>query len=99
MDFFVENIDEIVKVQVDMSCINSQIIREMSKKLDLGKLDTLKERKDKLVSRLFMKKLEILLEKEDNYLWKCCYCNKLFTKRQRKELTCYKGKKFIDYNG
>jgi hypothetical protein len=64
MDFFVINIDEIVKVQVDMSCINSQIIREMAKRVDLNKLDSLKERKDKLVSRLFMKKLEILLEKD-----------------------------------
>ncbi len=52
----------------------------MSKKIELSKLDILKERKDKLVSRLFMKKLEILLEKEENYLYKCCYCNKLFTK-------------------
>jgi hypothetical protein len=36
----------------------------MSKMIKLDKLDILKERKDKLVSRLFMKKLEILLEKE-----------------------------------
>lgn len=47
-----------------MSCINSQIIRDMAKKLKLGTIDSLKERKDKLVSRLFMKKLELLLEKE-----------------------------------
>jgi hypothetical protein len=58
-----------------MSCINSQIIREMAKKIKADKLDGLKERKDKLVSRLFMKKLEILLEKEQNYLYKCAYCN------------------------
>ena len=63
-----------------MSSINSSIIREMSKRLPLTKLDLLKERKDKLISRLFMKKLEILLEKEKNYLHKCSYCSKLFTK-------------------
>jgi hypothetical protein len=67
-----------------MSCINSTIIREMAKKIDLNKLDSLKERKDKLVSRLFMKKLEILLEKDQNYLYKCAYCSRLFTKVQRK---------------
>ncbi len=65
---------------MDMSCINSTIIREMAKKIDLNKLDSLKERKDKLVSRLFMKKLEILLEKDHNYLYKCAYCCRLFTK-------------------
>jgi hypothetical protein len=41
----------------------------------------LKERKDKIVSRLFMKKLELLLEKEKNYLHKCAYCSKLFSKK------------------
>ncbi len=74
MDYFVHNIEEISKVQVDMSCINSNIIREMAYSVKLQRLDNLKERKDKLVSRLFMKKLEILLEKDKNYLHKCAYC-------------------------
>jgi hypothetical protein len=51
----------------------------MARKVSLDRLNHLKERKDKLVSRLFMKKLELLLEKERNYLYKCAYCNKLFT--------------------
>jgi hypothetical protein len=46
----------------------------MAKKIKLDKLDNIKERKDKLVSRLFMKKLELLLEKDKNYLYKCAYC-------------------------
>ena len=80
MEYFVTNIEEISKIQVDMSCINSVIIREMSKNIKLDRLDILKERKDKLVSRLFMKKLELLLEKDKNYLHKCAYCMRLFTK-------------------
>jgi hypothetical protein len=99
LDFFVENIEDISKVQVDMGCINSQIIREMARKVSLDRLNVLKERKDKLVSRLFMKKLELLLEKENNYLNKCAYCNKLFTMSQRKVLHCSKAKSYIDYNG
>lgn len=46
-----------------------------------------------------MKKLELLLEKEKNYLFKCAYCNSLFTKCQRKLLTCYYSKAFIDFKG
>lgn len=99
MDFFVANIEDISKIQVDMSCINSQIIREMARKIKLDRLDVLKERKDKLVSRLFMKKLELLLEDEKNYLHKCAYCLRLFTKSQQNVLSCAKGKAFIDYNG
>jgi hypothetical protein len=80
IDYFIQNIEEISKIQVDMSCINSQIIRDMAKHIKLVRLDQLKERKDKLVSRLFMKKLELLLEKDKNYLNKCAYCCRLFTK-------------------
>ena len=82
-----------------MGCINSQIIRDMAKKVSVDRLNVLKERKDKLVSRLFMKKLELLLEKERNYLYKCAYCNRLFTMSQRKVLHCSKAKSYIDYNG
>ena len=64
LEFFVEHIEEISKVQVDMGCINSQIIRDMARKVSLDRLNVLKERKDKLVSRLFMKKLEDLLEEQ-----------------------------------
>ena len=99
LDFIGEHIEEISRVQVDMSCINTNIIREMAKKVSLDRLDVLKERKDKIVSRLFMKKLELLLEKEKNHLYKCAYCNKLFTKKQRKVLPCRKGTSFVDSNG
>lgn len=99
MDYFVDNIEEISKIQVNMSCINSLIIRDMAEKLSLDRLDSLKERKDKLVSRLFMKKLELLLEKEKNHLYKCAYCMKLFTESQRSYLSCPNGKVFIDYHG
>jgi len=66
LDFIGEHIEDISRVQVDMSCINTNIIRDMAKKVSLDRLDCLKERKDKIVSRLFMKKLELLLEKEKN---------------------------------
>jgi hypothetical protein len=80
VSFFVNNVEEMSKLQVDMSCINSTIIREIARQVDLDRLDLLKERKDKLVSRLFMKKLEVLLEKEKNYLHRCGYCLSLFTR-------------------
>ena len=99
LDYIGEHMEEISRIMVDMSCINTNIIREMAKKVSIDRLDVIKERKDKIVSRLFMKKLELMLEKEQNYLHKCAYCNKLFTKKQRKVLTCRSGQQAIDANG
>lgn len=46
-----------------------------------------------------MKKLEVLLEKDKNYLHRCGYCLGLFTRGQRKLLACPKGRAFIDAQG
>ena len=80
LKYFVQNAEEISKLPVDMSCINSSMVREIAKQLSVDRLEGLKERKDKLVSRLFMKKLELLLEKDKNYLNRCAFCNSVFTK-------------------
>lgn len=64
LDYIGEHMEEISRIMVDMSCINTNIIREMAKKVSIDRLDVIKERKDKIVSRLFMKKLELMLEKE-----------------------------------
>jgi hypothetical protein len=99
LEFFGEHVEEISRVMVDMSSLNTNIIRELAKKVSIDRLDSIKERKDKIVSRLFMKKLELMLEKDKNYLHKCAYCNQLFTKKQRKVLTCRSGLQAIDANG
>jgi len=59
----------------------------------------LKDKKDKLGSKLYMKKLEVLFEEEANMLHKCAYCDTLFTLRQREWMLCSKAKIFIDFHG
>ena len=39
----------------------------------------MRDKKDKLTSKLYMKKLELLFEEESNILNRCVYCNTLFT--------------------
>lgn len=42
-------------------------------------LDAVKDRKDKLVSKLFTMKIKDMCDDDSNVLHKCVYCNKLFT--------------------
>ena len=47
--------------------------------MDLYKLNDLYDKKDKLKSKLFMKKLEHLFEEEHNQLNRCVHCGHLYT--------------------
>jgi hypothetical protein len=62
-----------------MNCLNSNLIKKLARNISVEDLESLKDKKDKLQSKLFMKKLELLFEDEANMLNRCVYCDTLFT--------------------
>ena len=58
-----------------MNCMNSQLVKRLAAKVDVEVLESLKDKKDKLRSKLFMKKLELLFEVPENLLHRCIHCN------------------------
>ena len=99
IDFVSKYIEDVIKLPIDMSCLNPRLLKKLACQFDIEKLDLIKDRKDKLVSKLYTKKLEALLEEERNILQLCTYCNKIFTMEQREWMTCPKAKIFIDFHG
>lgn len=77
--FVTGNIHDIIGLPIDMNCLNSSLIKKLAKNISLEDLDILKDKKDKLTSKLYMKKLELLFEDESSMLHRCVYCNSLFT--------------------
>lgn len=70
--------------------------------MTLEQLDHVVDKRDRILSRIYMLKLEILTEDEGNLLQRCFYCNTLFTMDQQENLVCTKAYKkgiFIDYKG
>ena len=55
-----ENMQEILLLPIDMNCMNSSLVKRLAGKVEIESLDSLKDKKDKLKSKIFMKKLEIL---------------------------------------
>jgi hypothetical protein len=55
--------------------MNSQLVKRLAAKVDVELLESLKDKKDKLRSKLFMKKLELLFEVPENLLHRCVHCN------------------------
>ena len=63
-----------------MNCMNNGLIKRLAALVDLKQLAYLVDKKDKLTSKLYMKKLELLFDNSENVLKRCVYCNSMFTK-------------------
>ena len=99
LEYTARNLEEVVKLPIDMSCLNMNLLKQLSKYISPEQLDDIKDRKDKLCSKIYMKKLEELLEDENNLLSRCVYCNKLYTQAQSEWMVCEKARIFIDFHG
>ena len=77
--FVAKNLSEIISLPIDMNCMNSTLIKKLASLIPLEELDQMKDKKDKLTSKLYMKKLELLFEDEANMLHRCVYCDSLYT--------------------
>ena len=45
-----------------MNCMSSGLIKKLAAKVKIDELNSLKDKKDKLTSKLYMKKLELIFE-------------------------------------
>ena len=99
LKYVAENIHEIIVLPIDMNCLNSNLVKRLASRISIEDMETMKDKKDKLLSKLYMKKLEILFEDEASMLNRCVYCNSLFTLSQREWVICPKAKIFIDFHG
>lgn len=99
LDYIADNLQEIILLPIDMSCMNQQLVKQLASITDICVLETLNDRKDKLRSKLYMKKLECTFEDQKQYLMRCVNCCALFTKQQRQWQVCPNGRMFIDAHG
>ena len=84
LKFVHEHINEIVVLPIDLNCINNNLLAKLAALFMIEELDSIKEPRDKLLGKLYMKKLEAMLEAKGNMLRQCECCGKLFTERQEK---------------
>jgi hypothetical protein len=96
LSYAAENLQDILLLPIDMNCMNSVLVKRLAAKVDIELLEGLKDKKDKLRSKLYMKKLELLFEIPDNMLHRCVHCNELFTMKQREWQLCEKGELYTD---
>ena len=82
-----------------MCCMSSSLVKRLAGKVEIEVLDSLDDKKDKLKSKIFMKKLEILFQDQENMLHRCAHCSTLFTEGQRQWQLCDKAQIFVGPHG
>ena len=63
--------DGIVKLPIDFGCIHDALLGRLAAKITTDELDGISDARDKLVGRVYMKKLEVFLEVRDLRTWDC----------------------------
>ena len=57
LEYFYNNINEVLKLPIDMWCINDWLIKKLSDLVPVEVIDVMKDKGDKLQSRLYLQKL------------------------------------------
>jgi hypothetical protein len=60
--FIRDKISDVVRLPIDMNCLNASLIKKISQIVTIDELINLRDRKDKLTSKIYMKKLEALTD-------------------------------------
>lgn len=60
--FIKEKLCDVVRLPIDMNCLNAGLVKKIAKSITMEELVNLRDKRDKLASKIYMKKLEELLE-------------------------------------
>ncbi|CBN79296.1 conserved unknown protein [Ectocarpus siliculosus] len=103
LGFVGEHLTEIVKLPIDLSCLNDKMVLQLAKIVTLDQLAVAKDRKDKLLSRVHKKRIEIDFRDRsphsDNAIHCCRYCAGLFSEKVRDVMSCRAAPPTVSFRG
>lgn len=84
---------------IDLSCLNDKVIGMLSSLITIDTLSAMKDKKNKLESQLYSRKVEEFVTTRGKKLNLCTLCRKLFTHQQAEVVMCYQAEMFINCHG
>lgn len=97
--FVHDRLQQIIKLPIDLDCINSKLMTKLAKLFTCDELDQIRDKRDKIISRLYQKKLEQFLSEEGYTLAFCQHCKKVYFSDFRSWMICPKAKMYVDVHG
>lgn len=61
ISYVVSNLHDVVRLPIDMNCLNDNLISQIAEQVPVMKLSNLLDKRDKLMSKLFQKKVGKLI--------------------------------------
>lgn len=62
VQFIKVKLNDVVRLPIDMNCLNATLVKKIAAAVTIEELIDLRDKKDKLMSKIYMKKLEDLAE-------------------------------------
>ena len=72
---------------------------QLASLMDAEEIEKLRDKKDKISSRLYSRLLETMLADEANTVNRCAFCSRLFTSAQREWEACPRAPPLLDFHG
>ncbi|KAJ3023808.1 hypothetical protein HKX48_000942 [Thoreauomyces humboldtii] len=101
LSYIHENIDSVLKVPIDMSCLSEGLVNKLTKIFTVDKMQAVHDPQDKIISQLYFGKLTDLLSGNapDTAIASCCLCGSLYARSQEARLICESAPMRIGRNG
>lgn len=79
ISYISDHLQDIVRLPIDMNCLNSALVKKIASRVHIQDLIDLEDKRDRLLSKIYMKKLEMLFDDESKILFRCQGCGDLYT--------------------
>ncbi|CAH8562799.1 unnamed protein product [Heterobilharzia americana] len=108
LDYFCKHANAIIASPFSLDCLSDVLVGRISHGLDLEELEKIKDKKDKLKSKLFLKKIEHLFDhgystpdcpNNATYLYKCLICDKILTRKTSVVVPCLPNRFIVSQLG
>jgi len=97
--FLKQNAAEVVKLPIDLGCLNDELLGALARLFEPDEVERMRDKKDKLASRIYERKIDESLAAEAAELHRCTYCHKHFTEEQRECEPCAMAPVRVDFHG
>lgn len=72
LDFLKERFNAIVKLPIDLACLNESLLTRLARRFCDSDMDKLRDRKDKLLSQVYRHRTQFMLDNPANQLCVSC---------------------------